>query len=170
MFAVGEGRPADKPFDYLGFGQRPAQLSADGYVEAHGYAFAVDENTVAVKNHEFNRSDHLESLIRSRWFPAGRVWFESYRGSTVALRTDGSGPGPVHAHAKSRRNYVGTSPITRASGKKKVVLARFVHNDRLIDALGAQAFAALSASPGARAYYDELRAREVGCGVAIRSP
>jgi hypothetical protein len=58
--------------------------------------------------------------------------------------------------------------VTRASGKKKVVLARFVHNDRLIDALGAQAFAALSASPGARAYYDELRAREVGHHAALR--
>jgi hypothetical protein len=71
-------------------------------------------------------------------------------------------------NAKSRKNYAGTSPITRASGKKKVVLARFVHNDRLIDALGAQAFAALSASPGARAYYDELRAREVAHHAALR--
>ncbi|MEV0971757.1 IS110 family transposase [Microtetraspora glauca] len=70
-------------------------------------------------------------------------------------------------NAKSRRNYAGTSPITRASGRKKVVLARFVHNDRLIDALGAQAFAALSASPGARAYYDELRAREVAHHAAL---
>jgi hypothetical protein len=33
-----------------------------------------------------------------------------------------------------------------------------VHNDRLVDALNAQAFAALTASPGARAYYDEQRA------------
>ena len=59
---------------------------------------------------------------------------------------------------KSRRNYAGTSPITRASGKRKAVAARFVHNDRLIDALHAQAFAALTASPGARAFYDQQRA------------
>jgi transposase len=39
-----------------------------------------------------------------------------------------------YATAKARKNYAGTSPITRASGKKKVALARFVHNDRLIDA------------------------------------
>ena len=56
-----------------------------------------------------------------------------------------------YASAKCRKNYAGTSPITRASGKKKVVLARFVHNDRLIDALDSQAFAALTASPTARA-------------------
>lgn len=69
---------------------------------------------------------------------------------------------------KARRNYAATSPITRASGKKKVVAARFVHNDRLVDALNAQAFAALTASPGARAFYDELRARKVEHNDALR--
>ena len=64
-----------------------------------------------------------------------------------------------YADGKARKNYAATSPITRASGKKKVVAARFIHNDRLIDALMAQAFAALNASPGARAYYDALRRR-----------
>jgi transposase len=73
-----------------------------------------------------------------------------------------------YASAKSRKNYAGTSPITRQSGKKKTVLARYVHNDRLIDALGSQALAALNASPGARAYYDQLRAREVGHQAALR--
>jgi hypothetical protein len=63
-----------------------------------------------------------------------------------------------YADAKARRNYAATSPVTRASGKKKVVTARFVHNGRLVDALSAQAFSALSASPGARAFYDQQRA------------
>ena len=52
----------------------------------------------------------------------------------------GDDPG-MYAAGKSRRNYAWTSPITRASGKKKVVAARFVHTDRLGDALNAQAFA-----------------------------
>ncbi|WP_235558169.1 transposase [Sphaerimonospora mesophila] len=73
-----------------------------------------------------------------------------------------------YASVKARKNYAGTSPITRASGKKKVVLARYVHNDRLVDALGTQAFSALQASPGARAYHDRLRAREVGHYAALR--
>jgi len=73
-----------------------------------------------------------------------------------------------YVDAKARKNYAGTSPITRQSGKKKVVLARNVHNDRLIDALGRQAFAALTASPGARAYYDELRRRGTGHHAALR--
>ena len=73
-----------------------------------------------------------------------------------------------YASAKARKNYAGTSPITRASGKKKIALARFVHNDRLIDALMAQAFCALTASPGARAYYDKQRARGAEHNPALR--
>lgn len=72
------------------------------------------------------------------------------------------------ADAKARRNYAGTSPITRQSGKRKVVLARHVHNDRLLDALGQQAFCALRNSPGARAYYDRIRARGTGHHGALR--
>jgi transposase len=73
-----------------------------------------------------------------------------------------------YATAKARKNYAGTSPITRASGKKKAIAARFVHNDRLIDALMTQAFTALRASPGARAYYDRQRARGCGHNAALR--
>jgi transposase len=73
-----------------------------------------------------------------------------------------------YATAKARKNYAGTSPITRRSGKTKLVAARYIHNDRLIDALMTQAFAALSASPGARAYYDQLRARGAGHNAALR--
>jgi hypothetical protein len=49
-----------------------------------------------------------------------------------------------------------------------VVAARFVHNSRLVDALNAQAFASLTASPGARALYDELRARGIEHNDALR--
>ena len=73
-----------------------------------------------------------------------------------------------YASAKARKNYAGTSPITRASGKKKTTLARFVHNDRLIDALMAQAFSAIKSSPGARAYYDKQRDRGVEHNAALR--
>ena len=63
-----------------------------------------------------------------------------------------------YANPKSRKNYAGTSPITRASGTKHVVLARYVRNMRLADAINLWAFAALTSSPGARAYYDAHRA------------
>ncbi len=73
-----------------------------------------------------------------------------------------------YADAKARKNYAGTSPITRQSGKQKFVLARYVHNDRLLDALGRQAFTALTASPAARVYYDQLRDRGKDHNAALR--
>jgi transposase len=73
-----------------------------------------------------------------------------------------------YASAKARKNYAATSPITRTSGKKKIVLARHVHNDRLLDALDSQAFCALTASPGARAYYDQHKARGISHHAALR--
>jgi transposase len=63
-----------------------------------------------------------------------------------------------YLNAKSRKNYAGTSPITRASGKQHVVLARYARNRHLADTCQMWAFAALTASPGARAFYDEHRA------------
>ncbi|WP_345428992.1 IS110 family transposase, partial [Pseudonocardia xishanensis] len=70
--------------------------------------------------------------------------------------------------AKARRNYAGTSPITRASGRRTVVLARYARNKRLGDAVHQWAFCALTSSPGARAYYDSLRERKVGHHAALR--
>lgn len=63
-----------------------------------------------------------------------------------------------YADAKSRKNYSGMSPITRASGKHRAVLARYARNRRLADACYLWAFAAITASPGARHYYDQRRA------------
>ncbi|MEU6431914.1 transposase [Microbispora sp. NPDC046973] len=76
-----------------------------------------------------------------------------------------------YVSAKARKNYTGTSPITRASGRKKVVAAGYVHNDRLIDALIAQAATAIRISPGARAYYDKQRGRDAGYNApSVKSP
>ena len=63
-----------------------------------------------------------------------------------------------YADAKSRKNYAGTSPITKASGKHRVVLARYARNRRLADATYQWAFCSLTASPGARTFYDQRRA------------
>jgi transposase len=79
----------------------------------------------------------------------------------------GDAPGR-YASAKGRKNYAGSSPITRASGRSKAVLARYVRNGRLSDALRAQALSALTGSPGARAYYDRQRARGSGHNAALR--
>lgn len=59
-----------------------------------------------------------------------------------------------YADARARRNYAGTSPVTRASGTSRVVIARLARNKRLFDACYQWALCALTRSPGARAYYD----------------
>jgi hypothetical protein len=50
-----------------------------------------------------------------------------------------------------------------------VVKARFVGNDHLKDACHLWAFCALSASPGARRYYDTLRDRKLDHDAALRA-
>jgi hypothetical protein len=73
-----------------------------------------------------------------------------------------------YADAKSRKNYAGTSPVTKASGKSRVVLARYSRNTWLADATDQWAFCSLTPSPGARAFYDELRAKGKTHRQAIR--
>ena len=70
---------------------------------------------------------------------------------------------------KARKNYSGMAPITRASGTRRVVLARYARNRRLADALYHQAFTALTASPGARAHYDRQRGRGATHHQALRA-
>jgi transposase len=73
-----------------------------------------------------------------------------------------------YADGKARRNYAGTSPITRASGSRRVVLARYARNRRLADAVHQWAFCAMRGSPGARTYYQSLRERGTGHQAALR--
>ena len=91
-------------------------------------------------------------------------------GTTLGARVLGEfGDDPNrYATAKSRKNYAGTSPITKASGRSRVVLARHARNRRLGDALNQWAFCSLTQSPGARAYYDALRARDKTHHQALR--
>ena len=71
-------------------------------------------------------------------------------------------------HAASRRAYAGTAPITRASGRHRAVLARHIRNRRLADACYLWAFAALTKSAGARAFYDRRRAAGDHHNAALR--
>ncbi|MCA1704756.1 MAG: IS110 family transposase [Actinobacteria bacterium] len=116
---------------------------------------------------------HLEGGVEAHFgqHPDAEIYLsQPGMGTITGARVLGEfGDDPTrYAGAKSRKNYAGTSPITRQSGKSKTVTARFIHNNRLIDALQRQAFSALSASPGARAYYDELRGHQVSHNAALR--
>jgi hypothetical protein len=62
------------------------------------------------------------------------------------------------ADARGLKAYAGSAPVTRASGKSTAVLHRRVKNQRLASVGYVWAFAALTASPGARAHYDRRKA------------
>jgi transposase len=70
--------------------------------------------------------------------------------------------------AASRRDYAGTAPITKASGKGRVVLMRRVRNTRLFDTCRDWSFSAVNASPGARALYQHRRQLGDGHEKALR--
>ena len=71
--------------------------------------------------------------------------------------------------AANLRSFAGTAPITKASGKSKIVRTRHIRNRRLADACHWWAFAALTASPGARTHYDHRRARGDTHNAALRN-
>jgi len=70
--------------------------------------------------------------------------------------------------AASRRDYAGTAPITKASGKGRAVLMRRVRNTRLFDTCRDWSFSAVNASPGARALYQHRRRLGDGHEKALR--
>jgi transposase len=71
--------------------------------------------------------------------------------------------------ARGLKAYAGSAPVTRSSGKSRSVLHRKVKNNRLTAAGYTWAFAALTASPGARAHYDRRRDRGDRHGAAQRN-
>lgn len=72
-----------------------------------------------------------------------------------------------YASAKARKNYAGTSPLTRQSGRQRTVHARFIYNRRLVDALHQQAQTAMRDDPGSRVYYQRLRDRGASHNTAL---
>ena len=150
---------------------RSAQL---GQPEAVTAAYAVTARSliavITVLNEQVKALEGEVEAVFGRHPDAEIYLSQPGLGSVLGPRVLGEFGDDPHRYAsgKARKNYAATSPLTRASGKKKVVVARFVRNDRLTDALMAQAFAALSVSPGVRALYDAERARGTEYNPALR--
>ena len=144
---------------------QPAALTAAYAATARSLIAVITTLNEQVKALEEQVRDHF------RRHPDAEIYrSQPGMGAILGARVLGEFGDDLHRYAdgKARKNYAATSPITRASGKKKVVTARFIHNDRLIDALMTQAFSSLNASPGARAFYDELRAKGTEHNDALR--
>lgn len=150
---------------------RGPQLSQPAAITA-AYAAAV-QATAAVLITLNEQIRRLEAQVEAHFLqhPDAETYLSQPGIGTIngarVLAEPGDAPGR-YASAKARKNYAGSSPITRASGRSKIVLARFIRNNRLTDALHSQALSALTASPGARACYDKQRARGPGHNAALR--
>ena len=158
---AGRQRNIETRADTIAAGLRTDTLRAAERVEAaHGATTRASVAIITALNTQINAladelADHFEQ------HPDSDIYL-SLPGVGVVLgaRVLGEfGDDPNrYATTKSRKNYAGTSPITRASGTRSVALARFVRNNRLADALDQWAFSSITASPGARAFYDRHRA------------
>ena len=142
----------------------------DVIAEAYAAAVQAGAAVIAALNAQIRIMEAKVSELFRRHPDAGIYLSQPGIGDITGARIlgeFGDAPGR-YASAKARKNYAGTSPLTIQSGKKKTVHARYIRNRHLIDALHAQALSALSASPGARAFYDKLRSRDVGHDDAMR--
>jgi transposase len=150
---------------------RTEQLTQPGVVSA-AYAATVRAQTAILTTLQ-EQIKTIQGQVEAHFgqHPDAEIYLsQPGLGSILGARVLGEfGDDPTrYAGARARKNYAGTSPITRQSGKKKTVHARHVHNDRLLDALSHQAQSALNTSPGARAYYDQQRHRGVEHSAALR--
>ena len=151
---------------------RSEQLSAPAAVTAaFGASTRAAVGIIAELNHQISELE--ESLAKHFETHPDTDIYLSQPGLGVVLgaRVLGEfGDDPNrYTDATSRRNYAGTSPLTVASGKKRTVLARHVRNRRLYDGIDQWALCALTASPGARTFYDQRRAADDTHHQALRA-
>jgi transposase len=159
---------AQRIHDALKSDQLPAR---DGMEHAYGTSAAALVRVIAAMNEQITiLQGEVEAVFRCH--PDAEILTsQPGMGTILGARVLGEfGDDPNRfADARARRNYSGMSPITRTSGTKRVVLARYARNKRLADALMQQGLPALNASPGARAYYDQLRAKGNTHNQALRA-
>ena len=150
---------------------RTAQLRQPGPVQtAYAAIVTTQVRLIAALNTEIDQLGQVVAEHFGRHRDADRYLSQPGLGVVLGARILGEFGDDPHrfVDAKARKNYAGTSPITRASGTRRVVLARYARNRRLGDAIHQWAFCALRGSPGARAYYDALRRRGIGHQAALR--
>jgi transposase len=141
--------------------RRPQLEQPAAVARAHGLVVASQVSTLRQLNQQLAE---LEQQLRPAFedHPDAEIYL-SLPGLHVVLGArvlSEFGDDPTRfSHPRERKSYAGTAPVTKASGKSKIVIFRFACNHHLRDALFMWAFIAINTSPGARRYYDQLRAR-----------
>lgn len=159
---AGRQRSLDSRTVEIQTGLRTSQLQAPGAVEA-GFG-ATTRALVAVIAEINTQISRLETELENSFSQhpdAGIYLSQPGLGVILGARVLGEfGDDPDrYTDLKARRNYAGTSPVTISSGQHRAVVARWVRNDRLYDAVIRWAFSSLTTSPGCRYYYDQRRSR-----------
>jgi len=169
---AGRKRNLDRRAAEIRDGLGMPQLEAPQIVtRAHGVSARA---TAAIVRTMTAQIDELSAEVSAR--------FEEHPDAKIILSLPGVGPvlgaralGEFgdepngYGNARARKNYATTSPITRASGKLRVVTARHSGNRRLGDTMLRCGFLATQSSPGAKRYYDELRQRQKTHPQAVRA-
>jgi transposase len=116
---------------------------------AFAVIIAAEASVIATLNTEIARLGEVVAQYFGRHPDADIYASQPGLGVILGARVLGEFGDDSHryADAKARKNYAGASPITRASGTRRVVLARYARNDRLGDAVQQWAFAAMRGSP-----------------------
>lgn len=170
--AAGRTRNLDRRATQIRDALKAPELEASPVLsEAYG---AVVGSLVAVIDGFIHQIDRLEAELAERF--EGHPDAEILRslpglGLVLGARVLAEfGDDPTrYADAKARKCYAGSAPITRASGKRLVILARVARNKRLANACHLWAFSAVNSSPGARRYYDARRAAGKSHHQALRA-
>jgi transposase len=151
---------------------RSEQLTQPPGVEsAYGTIVESLARLIAVHSSEIG---HLEEVLAEHFpkHPDAELYLsQPGLGIVTAARVLGEfGDDPERFEtARHRKNYAGTSPLTIASGGRRVVRARYARNDRLGDAINWWAFNAMRTSPGAKAFYAQHRANGDRHNQALRA-
>ena len=163
-------RPGTAGTGHPGRAASPAPARPAAITEAYAASMQAQAAVITTLNEQIRIMEAKVRELFRRHPDAGVYLSQPGIGDITGARVLGEfddAPGR-YATAKARKNYAGTSPLTIESGKKRTVRARYIRNGHLIDALHAQALSSLTASPGTRAFYDELRSRDVGHDDAMR--
>ena len=169
---AGRQRDIDRRAGHIRQALHSPHLAAPALVtEAYGKAVQASARVIIALTQQI---EVLSQALNAR--------FEAHPDATILRSLPGLGPllgarllgefGDTpdrFANAKARKNYATTSPVTRASGKVRLVNARHSGNRQLANSCLRFAFSAIQASPGARRYYTALRRRDKTHAQAIRS-
>jgi hypothetical protein len=146
--------------------RQPADVEQALGVAAHGLLSIITAMSTAMAA----LADQLDELF-ARHRQTAIITSQPGLGPILGARVLGElGDDPARfADVRGVRGLAGTAPITCASGRVKIVAARYIRNHRLADACHWWAFAAITKSPGARALYDRRRAAGDSHNAALRN-